>query len=393
MRVLFTTQAGSGHWRPLAPLAKALEAAGHEIAFATTPVACAALTAYGFPCFPVGADDWLVKGQSRAEGTPVEPVQAATVWVEVFVKVRATATLPDVLTVCRGWQPDLLVHELTEFAGCVAAERLGLPHATFQVGAWRPDLHRLVAPALNRLRAGVDLPPDPDLAMLYRHLLLTPVPPSFQFPDRPLPATAQAIRYVPFDHEPGDDERAPTWVDDLPPRPTVYATLGTAYNRTPGIFAAILDALGDEPLNLVVAVGPHQDPADFGTQPAHIRVERYVPQSVLFPRCDLAIMHGGFGSVLTALGHGLPMVLLPIAADQPDNARRCAELGVAEVVGPDVRTPEAIRAATRTVLREPDYRQNTTRLRDEIQALPGLEHASRLLEQLAMGKRLDAPTL
>jgi UDP:flavonoid glycosyltransferase YjiC (YdhE family) len=44
------------------------------------------------------------------------------------------------------------------------------------------------------------------------------------------------------------------------------------------------------------------------------------------------------------------MVLIPIAADQPDNARRRAELGVARVIVPDQRAPEAIRAAAREVL-------------------------------------------
>lgn len=393
MRVLFTTQTGAGHWRPLASLAKALEAAGHEVAFATTPVSCSALTAYGFHCFPVGVDDWLGTGPSRVETTPERPAQAATVWVEVFAGSRAARALPGILTACAAWQPDVLVRELTEFAGCVAAERLGLPHATFQVGAWRPDLHRLIAPALNRLRVDIGLPPDPHLEMLYRHLLLTPVPPTFQFPDRPLPATAQAIRYVPFDHEPGDDGRVPTWVDGLPPRPIVYATLGTAYNRTPGILPAIFDALRDEPLSLVVAVGPNQDPADFGTQPAHVRVERYVPQSLLFPRCDLAITHGGFGSVLTALSSGLPLVLIPIAADQPDNARRCAELGVADVVSAVACTPKAIRAATRTVLRDASYQRHAMRLQGEMQAVPGVGHAVRLLEELAARKRPYLPTI
>ena len=77
------------------------------------------------------------------------------------------------------------------------------------------------------------------------------------------------------------------------------------------------------------------------------------------------------------------MVVLPVNADQPRNARRCADLGVARVIAPDERTPAAIREATRAVLCDPSYRANAERLRDEISALPGPDPAVALLEQLA----------
>jgi MGT family glycosyltransferase len=179
----------------------------------------------------------------------------------------------------------------------------------------------------------------------------------------------------------------PEWVERLPARPVVYATLGTAYNRTPGIFPAILTALRDEPLTLIVTVGGDRDPADFGDQPPHVHIERYLPQSLLFPRCDLVITHGGSGTVRTALDSGLPLVVIPIAADQPDNARRCAALGLARVIAPDERTPEAIRAAVRNVLRDPGYRRHAARLRDEMRALPGLGYAVTLLARLAAERR------
>jgi UDP:flavonoid glycosyltransferase YjiC (YdhE family) len=49
--------------------------------------------------------------------------------------------------------------------------------------------------------------------------------------------------------------------------------------------------------------------------------------------------------VRTALAHGLQLVIIPIAADQHENARRCAALGLARVVAPEQRAPAAIRAA------------------------------------------------
>lgn len=379
MRVLFTAQPGSGHWRPLAPLAKALLCVGHEIAFATAPIACADLARLGFLCFPVETDDWLMESQSTAASEA--PAQAATVWVELFAGSRAMRSLPDLLALCRAWKPDLVVREATEFAGCVAAERIGIPHVVVQVGAWRPALHRLIGPALDRLRGVAGLPPDPSREMLHRHLLLSLTPPSFADPTSPLPPTAHPMRYLPFDGDLGGDVNMPAWAEAPTGRPMAYATLGTAYNRTPGLMQAILAALECEPVNLVLALGPGIDPEDLGQQPPHIHVTTHLPQSLIFPHCDLVVCHGGFGTMMSALSHGLPLVMLPIAADQPENAQRCADLGVASMVTTGEQTPEAIREATQQVLAEPRYQRVAGRLRDEMASMPDLGQITMLLER------------
>jgi MGT family glycosyltransferase len=164
----------------------------------------------------------------------------------------------------------------------------------------------------------------------------------------------------------------------------VHATLGTTeVNRTPGLYEAIIRGLRDEPGTLVVAVGDRRDPAEFGPQPPNVIVEQYVSHAALLPHCDVVLTHGGYGAIMACISLGLPMVVLPVSADQPRNARRCAELGVARVIGPEQRTPAAIRDATRAVLREPSYRANAERIRDEITSMPGQERAVELLERLA----------
>ncbi len=99
------------------------------------------------------------------------------------------------------------------------------------------------------------------------------------------------------------------------------------------------------------------------------------------------VTHAGFSTVTAALSHGLPMVPIPIDANQPLNAQRCAALGVGEVIASGERTPEAIRNAARRVLGDPSYRRKAERIRDEMAALPGPEHAVRLLERLAREER------
>ncbi len=168
MRALFTSQAGAGHWCPLVPLARALATAGHQVAFATAPVGCAGLAKHGFRCFPAGSDEpeEYARGSTHQPGGAAEPAPAPFVWANFFAESRAARGHPDLLGIGRDWRPSLILREISEFGGCVAAERLGVPHSAVQVSAWRPHLDRVIAEPLNRLRVGAGLPADPDVAML-----------------------------------------------------------------------------------------------------------------------------------------------------------------------------------------------------------------------------------
>jgi len=201
-----------------------------------------------------------------------------------------------------------------------------------------------------------------------------------------LPATAHTLRLLTRD--PAPNEPAQPWITRLHSSPVVYFTLGTVYNMESGdLFQRVLAGLRDLPIDLVVTVGPDIDPHGFGPQPANVHVERSVPQAELLPHCHLVVSHGGSGSVLGALAHGLPMVLIPMGADQPLNAARCETLGLARVLDAVAATPRMVREAVSRVLEDPAYRQAAERMRDEIAALPGPEHAVMLFERLATERR------
>jgi len=392
MRILFTTVQRHGHFHPLVPIARAAVAAGHEVA-----VACAAsfiphVERAGFQAFPAGFDD---RGRSTAElfpGFRTIPEHAIASWTipNVFVAIHAAAMTPDLLTIARDWAPDLIVRDAMEYGGCLAAEVLGLPHAGVRTGSLtsRYEIRQLIAEPLARLREVNGLPPDPEVAMPFRYLHLVAEPPGFALPGEVVVPTIYRLR--PEEAEQSSEATLPAWVAELPRRPTIYATLGTVfstYQSGLAIFAAIIAALRDESVNLIVTVGRANDPARFGPQPAHVHIERYIPQGLLLPRCDMVICHGGFNTITGALNAGLPMILVPISTDQPYNAECCAALGVGRVLGPGQRTPEAIRAAVRAVLAEPAYRERAAQLREAIATLPGPAHAISLLERLAVERR------
>lgn len=390
MRVLFTTHPAAGHFHPQVPLAHALVAAGHEVAFACSPAYRPTIEAVGFRCLPAGVD-WLEAEIEEAfpplRDLPLGPEWDRWILTHVFTGEATEALTRDVLAIARDWPADLIVRDGVEFGGCLAAEVLGIPHA---IGGFYPFgppgmFNAVFGTALAALRETFDLPPDPETRMPHRYLGLAYTIPSFVGAWQEVAPTVHFLCPLPFDSS--GDEHLPSWVRELPNRPTVYASLGTIVNRSPGILAAIIAGLRDEPINLIVTVGRNQDPADFGPQPPNVHIERYVPQTLLLQYCDLVVTHGGFNTVQAALSNGLPMVVMPIAADQFLNAQSCADVGVGRVVGPEERTPAAIRAAVRDVLADPTCRATAERLRDEMAALPGPEHAVQLLEQLATEKQ------
>ena len=147
---------------------------------------------------------------------------------------------------------------------------------------------------------------------------------------RPL-ATAHLLRPEVFDRSEVAD--LPNWLEDLDDRPVVYVTFGTVYNNIEGIFEPILAALADEPLNVIVTTGVG-GAYNIANPPANVHVAEYIPVSQLLPRCDAAVTHGGYNTVIAALGSGVPLYAVPLGADQPYNARRCVELGVALSAAP-----------------------------------------------------------
>lgn len=178
----------------------------------------------------------------------------------------------------------------------------------------------------------------------------------------------------------------PAWLDDLPACPTIYVTLGAIFNQIPNVFDPILAALaameGDD-LNLILTVGRNVDPAGFGPQPPNLHIARYIPQTLLFPRCALVITHAGFNTAMGALDAGLPMLATPLGADQFKNARLLERWGVARVIHPPDLAAETIRAAVLAMLADPRYREEAARQRAALTALPGLEEGVALLERLA----------
>ena len=325
--MLFTFVAGLGHFEPLVPIAVAAKEAGHSVAFGCSASLATAVGAAGFRVFPIEAGAGTGanghNGKRRTALRPLDSEREDRDLRERFARGAAGYRVPRIRALCEKWQPDVLVCDETDFGALVACECLGLPFASVLVIVAGSFVRKqVIAGALGELRAEHGLPPDPELEMLSRYLVLSPVPARYRDPAHPLPATAHGFRPL-IPGRVGD--LAPAWASGLPGAPRVYFTLGTAFNRESGdLIARVLAGLRELPCNLVATVGPGIDPEEFSPQPANVHIERHIPQSSVLPHCDLVVSHGGSGSVIGALAHGLPSILIPIGADQPHNAARCS---------------------------------------------------------------------
>lgn len=382
-RFLFTFAGGSGHADPLVPIARAARTAGHTVAFEGSRAGANTAETLGFSLLGATADP-------DQRSSAIAPLRAPDMAHEDQVlrdhyagaEARRRATL--ILELIATWRPDLIVCDEIDFGSMIAAERAGRAHVTVSVTATGSFVRAgVVAPPLDELRDQHGLLPDPDLTMLSRHLVVSPFPPSFRDPDRPVLPNTLAIRGGPAAIRCSEvaTDRKPYPTE----RPVVYLTLGTVFNTESGdLFERAIAGLRDLPIEDVVTVGRDLDPDEFGPQPSHVHVERFIAQSEVLPRCDLVVNHGGSGSVIGALAHGLPLVVIPMGADQSLNAARCEKLGVGITLDAVGATSRAIGDAATEVLENGAFRAAALSIREEIERLPGPETVMPFLEHLAV---------
>ena len=395
LRILCTFVGGRGHLEPILPIARAARAAGHEIAFSSEPWLGGVVASAGFEVLPdPGAGDESTAAPATAE-PPSEPSPPKTKPLlevdrareerdlrEKFAREGARRKAARLLAVADAWRPDIVLTDEADFGTVIATERLGIPCVSVVVliagGMLRPEV---VASALDEVRAEHGLPSDPELRATRGALAIDPAPPGFRDPADPLLVRSLNVALVRPDAAAA--AAAPPWEPVRQDGPAVYATLGTVFNQESGdLLARVIAAFEDHPGDVLVTVGDEIDPAGFRA-PQHVHVERFVPQAAVLPHVDLVLSHGGSGTVLAALAHGLPMVLIPMGADQPWNGDRCGALGLGRVLDPVAATPADIRASARDVLDDPSYRNAARRLAHAMQQLPGPEAAARALERLA----------
>ena len=367
MRIVFSSPPSYGHIYPFLPLALGCANLGHDVAVATAEPFLGRLPLPTVRSMPEGTtmqelhdltlrnhpelQTWTVEGRYQFGG-------------RLFGETLPRVVAPTLIEEFSRDKPDLVVYECCDIGAAVAADVLGVRAVAYGVGA-ATDMfrtwHRAAVADQRDLWRGQE---PSDLAS-YPAGYLDPVPESL-YGGLPLPPNRIAVR-------------ATAWSEPAPlpavlretSRRRVYVTLGTMSFGAVDVFRrAILETAAHD-VDVVVAAGPKGDPALLGELPGNVHVARFLPQPEVLARVDVIVHHGGAGTVLGALEHGVPQLVLPQGADQPFNAELVARAGAGRALTNDEQVPGAIGAAVDALLADGPERETARRFAWEMAALPG----------------------
>jgi MGT family glycosyltransferase len=163
-------------------------------------------------------------------------------------------------------------------------------------------------------------------------------------------------------------------------RPILYASLGTTRNVQPTIFRQIAEGCQDLDVQLVISLGNRSHPGLFADLRGRPLVTSFAPQRELLKLARIVITHGGSNTVFEALMEGKPMIVIPLAFDQPAVAARLARLHVAEVLPVMRLSPKKIRAAVTKLLGKASYQDAAQKIQSRIRLIRGSACAAEIIE-------------
>ena len=219
-------------------------------------------------------------------------------------------------------------------------------------------------PCLNATRAHFGLAPlfhvrEQPLSA-GRHLLATSR--SFDFPTEHLP---DHVRYV------GPLLEMPSWAHErwtsLPARemrPLVLVSFSTTNQGQADVLQRAISGLAGEPIEVVVTLGKALEGLRLRS-PANATILPNAAHDEILTKASVVVTHGGHGTVLRSLSHGVPLVVLPMGRDQNDNAARVDYHGVGLRLDPSA-SPQMLGEAVRRILSESSFSERASALRRAI---------------------------
>lgn len=387
----------AGDVLPFLWLARHLQTAGHQPALITASLFQSAASAAGIPFIPVGRDsdfESLMRDPRiwrLGHGTKAVFEYAAHAASLFFDAFSAHAE--------RDGRPDLLLAPVTAFGARLAREKAGIPLVTVHLQpavllsshdtpVIVPSLHFLLSllPApLKRLlfRFGpnpVDLFAGPALRRLCLSHAISPPRRFFNewwdspdgslllFPEwfaPPQPDWPQPRLQTPFPLE--------DLASENPLPPDLQAFLSRHHDRPPVVFTAGSANVQAAPFFCAAAAALEKlrRPGVFVTRdlaqlphplPSSIFAASYTPFGPLLRHSAAFVHHGGIGTLSQGFSAGIPQLLMPMAHDQPDNARRLVRLRAGAFLNPSRFTPENVSRTLASLLNDPLVLENCRQL-------------------------------
>jgi hypothetical protein len=374
MRVICASTAGAGHFSPMVPWIEHLIEVGNEVLIV------------GPPGLGPTAARWDFRAGETADPAEVEAIMgramasrhedaADMVIGEVFTRLNSGSLVPAMRAVIAEFRPHLVLRDPAEFASALCAAEGGVRQIRIGHGlsTGEETLLRHARPILEEWSTGLT-----DVVAHSAYFTRFPGlvdPPTFA-------ATRRYREGAPHQHgrTQGDGER-----------PFVYVTLGTVAPTIPPLlpwYAVLLQALDGLPVSAQMTTGRDLKPASVGTAPSNVEVTDWADQRAALARAAVIVHHGGSGTVLGALEAGCPHVVVPLFADQGENAAMVERAGLGLAVAdqggggpaairePDPGDAQRIHDSLQRVLAADQMRLRSREVAAQISDLPALPEVS-----------------
>lgn len=418
-RILISVLPASGHLNPMIAIAQALYREGHQVKIATDQSHHAQLQRAGLETLPMPYPVGMIEKALEYLRTPANWLSQLKLHPpQSYFFMQLPELTAALIKHIGNFQPDVLLTDLNLYAGPIAADACKLPCASYCAivntfvssdvppygmgvdwaaeGSWRRALWPVFGLAMkavlwrydrpiNRVRRKYGLSPVRGGMLAHSpYLALVPTTDAYEYPRREVPAHMMYIGPV-TTPERGEvhDDFDWTWLEDG--RPTVYISMGTIVEGS-DIFRNAMEAARGADWKMIMAIGREGDAKKYTDAPPNVLVRNFVPQLALLKKVDAVVSHGGNNTVTETLLHGLPLVVIPNSADQPESAGRVKASGAGIRMRPRQATPRRLRKAIDAILKEASYREAAQRIQKSYQMCDGSLTAARLIGKFAERK-------
>lgn len=177
------------------------------------------------------------------------------------------------------------------------------------------------------------------------------------------------------------------------PGKLIYFSLGTVGCGDTDLIERIARWLASLPHKVIVSKGTFGDKIDLSDL-ANVVSANHVPQLEIIPLVDLVVTHGGNNTFAETFALGKPMIVMPLFADQYDNAQRLAEKGFGVRMEPyDLRSAAQLEHAVNLLIDKADLigrlHQVSSRVRKEASLARVADQILDLYEQEWSKDRLE----
>lgn len=162
-------------------------------------------------------------------------------------------------------------------------------------------------------------------------------------------------------------------------RPLIYFAMGSSANQK--VLVQVLRMFAGQPYTIIAPIKRHLAGLSV-TVPDNVHVFDWLPAHLVNPLADVAVIHGGQGTVQTACASGTPFLGIGMQPEQDINVLQAVHFGSALHLNRYALTEERLLTAVHRLLTEPTFRQKAAELRQELAKWPGAANVAAFLRQI-----------